>query len=108
MYGVAVTPALFAALTWRRATWQGGLASIVGGARGDGVLRVRAAVARARACWRGRRAGATTSAKDPWGIPSIYPAAIISIGLLVVVSLVTPAPKPEELERLFGKAEKAA
>ena len=32
MYGVAVTPALFAALTWKRATWQGGLASIVGGA----------------------------------------------------------------------------
>ena len=32
MYGVAVTPALFAALTWKRATWQGGIASIVGGA----------------------------------------------------------------------------
>ena len=32
MYGVAVTPALFAALTWKRATRQGGLASIVGGA----------------------------------------------------------------------------
>ena len=32
MYGVSVTPALFAALTWKRATRQGGVASIVGGA----------------------------------------------------------------------------
>ena len=31
LYGVAVTPALFAALTWKRATRAGGLASIVGG-----------------------------------------------------------------------------
>ena len=38
---------------------------------------------------------------DPWGIPSIYPAAIISIGSLIVVSLLTPPPKPEELAGLF-------
>ena len=55
--------------------------------------------------------GATAAAvfgADPWGIPSIYPSAIISIGLLVVVSLLTPPPRPEELARLFPGDAKAA
>jgi hypothetical protein len=38
---------------------------------------------------------------DPWGIPSIYPAALISVGSLIVVSLLTPPPKGEELAPLF-------
>jgi len=50
----------------------------------------------------------STFGADPWGIPSIYPSAIISIGLLVVVSLMTPAPKAEELERLFPTAATTA
>jgi hypothetical protein len=29
---------------------------------------------------------------DPWGIPSIYPAALVSIGTLIVVSLLTAPP----------------
>ena len=41
---------------------------------------------------------------DPWGIPSIYPAALISIGSLIVVSLLTPPPTEEQLAPLFGKA----
>jgi len=40
---------------------------------------------------------------DPWGVPSIYPAAIVSIGALILVSLATPPPKAEDLETLFGK-----
>jgi hypothetical protein len=44
---------------------------------------------------------------DPWGIPSIYPAALISIGLLVIVSLLTPAPKAAQLEALFGEKKAA-
>jgi SSS family solute:Na+ symporter/sodium/proline symporter len=103
MYGVAVTPALFAALTWKRATKAGGLASIVGGAVSlvlyqlvlpwlvPGVLEAAPG-----------KAGDVFGA-DPWGIPSIYPAAIISIGLLVVVSLLTPKPKEEELKAFFGQ-----
>ncbi len=105
MYGVAVTPALFAALTWRRATWQGGMASIVGGAiatvffelvlprLAPGVLEAAPGAT-----------GASFFGADPWGIPSIYPSAFISIGLLVIVSLMTPPPKREVLERIFGKA----
>ena len=107
MYGVAVTPALFAALTWKRATWQGGLASIVGGAVAT-VFFEFVLPWMAPGILEGAAGGSDYFGKDPWGIPSIYPAALISIGLLVFVSLATPAPKPEELERLFGKAEKAA
>ena len=46
--------------------------------------------------------GAQVFGADPWGIPSIYPAAAISIGSLVIVSLLTKAPKEEELAALFG------
>ncbi len=109
MYGVAVTPALFAALTWRRATWQGGLASIVGGAVAtvffEFVIKAIApGVMEGANGLTGAAAMAGNFGADPWGIPSIYPSAIISIGLLVVVSLLTPKPDPKTLERLFGKA----
>jgi Na+/proline symporter len=103
MYGVAVTPALFAALTWKRATKAGGLASIVGGAVSLVLYQLVLpwlvpAVLEAAPGKAGDVFGA-----DPWGIPSIYPAAIISIGLLVVVSLLTPKPKEEELKAFFGQ-----
>ncbi len=106
MYGVAVTPALFAALTWKRATRQGGVASIVGGALATVFFEVvmpRIAPQRDGIRERAHRAAAmnSTFGADPWGIPSIYPSAIISIGLLVVVSLMTPPPRREELARLF-------
>jgi Na+/proline symporter len=109
MYGVAVTPALFAALTWRRATWQGGVASIVGGAvaavffevilpkLAPGVLEAAPGAT-----------GAAVFGADPWGIPSIYPSAIISIGLLIVVSLMTPPPSRETLAKLFPEDAGAA
>jgi Na+/proline symporter len=108
MYGVAVTPALFAALTWKRATRQGGLASIVGGALATVLLevvipRVFPSVMQAAHGLSGIDAINSTFGADPWGIPSIYPSAIISIGLLVIVSLLTPAPTQKELERLFPK-----
>ena len=100
MYGVAVTPALFAALTWKRATRAGGVASILSGALATVVFELilpRLAPSVMVAAQEGGYFGA-----DPWGIPSIYPAALISIGSLVVVSLLTAKPKPEELAPLFG------
>jgi Na+/proline symporter len=102
LYGVAVTPALFAALTWKRATWQGGVASIVGGTVATvffEILLPRLAPSVLVAAGEGSYFGA-----DPWGIPSIYPAALISIGSLVVVSLLTPPPTEEQLAPLFGTA----
>jgi len=91
MYGVAITPALLAALTWRRATRAGGLASIVSGA----VMALALELVVPNVFPEVLRGG------DPWGIPSIYPAAAVSIGALVIVSLLTPPPRPEELGTLF-------
>ncbi len=100
LYGVAVTPALFAALTWKRATRAGGLASIIGGTLATIFLELvlpRVAPSVMVAASANSYFGA-----DPWGIPSIYPAALISIGALVVVSLMTAKPTEEELAPLFG------
>jgi hypothetical protein len=44
-------------------------------------------------------------AGDPWGIPSIYPALIVSVLFLVLGSLFSPKPKPEELQAFFSKKE---
>jgi Na+/proline symporter len=101
-----VTPALFAALTWKRATRQGGVASIVGGALAT-VFFEFVLPAIAPGVMQGAQGGTSYFGADPWGIPSIYPSAIISIGALVVVSFLTPAPKPAELVRLFpGEAKR--
>ena len=100
IYGVAVTPALFAALTWKRATKAGGLASIIGGALATIFFEIvlpRVAPSVMVAAKEGSYFGA-----DAWGIPSIYPAAVISIGALVIVSLLTPKPSDEQLAPLFG------
>jgi solute:Na+ symporter, SSS family len=104
LYGVAVTPALFAALTWKRATRAGGLASIVGGT----VATIFFELVLPRIAPSVMVAASSNSyfGADPWGIPSIYPAAIISIGALVIVSLLTPKPGDEQLAPLFGAASK--
>ena len=91
IYGVAITPALIAALAWKRATKAGGLASIISGTVACIVLKILAEVLPPDKAPEG----------DPWGIPIIYPALIISLGSLIVVSLLTKKPKPEELEKFF-------
>jgi SSS family solute:Na+ symporter len=104
IYGVAITPALFAALTWKRATRQGGLASIIGGTLAVIFFElILPKIAPSIVQSAQGAAGAQVFGGDPWGIPSIYPAAIISIGSLILVSLMTPRPKAEELEKLFPK-----
>jgi SSS family solute:Na+ symporter len=104
MYGVSVTPALFAALTWKRATRQGGLASIVSGAIATVFFEIvlpRIAPSVMQAAQ--GKTGVQVFGGDPWGIPSIYPAALISIGALVIVSLLTKPPDAEQLRPLFGE-----
>ncbi len=97
IYGVSITPALFAALTWKRATRQGGVASIVGGALAAVFFEILLP-------W---MAPGVMQGGDAWGIPSIYPSAVISLVLLVVVSLLTPAPTREQLARLFPEEAQA-
>jgi SSS family solute:Na+ symporter len=96
IYGVAITPALLAALAWKRATKAGGLASIISGTAICIVLKVLSSVLPPEMAPDG----------DPWGIPIIYPALAVSLGSLIIVSLLTKKPKPEELEKFFPKKNK--
>jgi Na+/proline symporter len=91
IYGVSITPALIAALAWKRATKAGGLASIISGAVVSVVLKVLTYVLPAE----------MVPAGDPFGIPIIYPGLLISLSALVIVSLMTKPPEPEALKKLF-------
>lgn len=91
IYGVAITPALIAALAWKRATKAGGLASIISGTVVCVFLKIIAEVLPPDKAPDG----------DPWGIPLIYPALVASLLALVVVSLLTKKQKPAELEKFF-------
>jgi len=93
VYGVAITPALIAALAWKRATRVGGLASILGGTIVAVTLKVLTYVLPPEKVPEG----------DPWGIPLIYPALIVSVLALVVGSYLSPPPSEAELAPLFGK-----
>jgi Na+/proline symporter len=95
MYGVAITPALLAALAWKRATRAGGLASIVSGAAMTVILDIIIPTVFPSVMVGG----------DPWGIPSIYPSLAVSIGMLVLVSYGTPKPDKAVLAKLFPAAE---
>jgi SSS family solute:Na+ symporter len=91
IYGVAITPALLAALAWKRATKAGGLASIISGTVVCLFFFTMSKVLPPESVPEG----------DPWGIPLIYPSLIASLVALVAVSLMTPKPKPEELAKFF-------
>ena len=91
MYGVAITPALLAALMWKRATRAGGLTSIILGALMALVFELLIPNLLPQVM----RGG------DPWGVPGIYPAALVSIGSLIIVSFLTPPPTRGEIAPLF-------
>jgi SSS family solute:Na+ symporter/sodium/proline symporter len=96
IYGVAITPALIAALAWKRATKAGGLASVISGTLACILLKILAGVLPPDKAPDG----------DPFGIPLIYPAFIISVGALVIGSLLSKKPDPKELEKFFPEKKK--
>ena len=88
MYGAGITPALLGALLWRRATPAGGVASIL-----VGMITTLG--------WEivGLARGVDGAAVYPLGLETAYPALALSIGTLIVVSLVTPpAPRAAALD----------
>jgi SSS family solute:Na+ symporter/sodium/proline symporter len=93
IYGVAITPALIAALSWKRATRAGGLTSIITGTVVCILFFILSKVLPAEKVPDG----------DPWGIPLIYPALVASLASLIIVSLLTRKPKPEDLEKFFPR-----
>ncbi len=95
MYGVSITPALLAALVWKRATRAGGVASIVSGA----AMAIGFELVIPNA-FPGLMVG-PAGYQDPWGVPSIFPALAVSVLCLIVVSLLTKKPDPKTLAKLF-------
>lgn len=71
MYGAGITPALLAAVVWKRATAAAGIASIAAGMITTFVWEIA-----------GLYAGAY-----PLGLQTVYPALLLSIGTLVGLSL---------------------
>jgi SSS family solute:Na+ symporter/sodium/proline symporter len=93
IYGASITPSLLAAFLWKRATYQGAVASMLAGA---GVTLL----------WKFGLSAATMEGWNPILIEPTFPAAGLSILALVLVSLATPAP-PEEVWSQF-KEERVA
>jgi len=98
MYGVSITPALIAALAWKRATRAAGVVSIVSGA----VMALLFEVVIPNAFPQVLQGG------DAWGIPSIYPSIAVSVLSLVLISYLSPPPKEEEWRQLFPAKVKEA
>ena len=90
MYGAAITPALLAAFLWRRATRAGGVASIAAGM----IVTLGWEMA-ARAM-----AGPDGAPAYIWNLPTVYPAFLLSVAALVLVSLAGRPPSDEELAPL--------
>ncbi|MDZ7265065.1 MAG: sodium:solute symporter family protein [candidate division KSB1 bacterium] len=95
IYGVAITPALIAALAWKRATKAGGLASIIGGSV------VALGLYLAGFIWPSIMIPYGDPNGDPFGIPLIYPAFFVSLAALIIGSYLTKPPKTEEIKELF-------
>ncbi|MFC2164717.1 sodium:solute symporter [Acidobacteriota bacterium] len=98
IYGVAITPALIAALTWKRVTKLAGLVSIISGTIACLALRLMVELLPPEMVPEG----------DPWGIPIIYPALVVSVGSLIIVSLLGKKPKPEDYAKFFPEKETAS
>ena len=85
VYGAGITPALMAVFFWKRATAAGGVSSILGGLSITVVWEIANKIL----------------GHLPFGMPTIYPALIGSLALLVFVSLASPKPSPEKWKPFF-------
>jgi SSS family solute:Na+ symporter/sodium/proline symporter len=83
VYGAGITPALMATFFWRRATVAGGVWSM---AAGMGVT----------VAW---EVAKKMIGHHPYGVPAVYPALVVSIAVLLLVSLAGSPPPREKWER---------
>ncbi len=95
IYGVAITPALLAALISKKVTHTAGLISIVLGTVVTVFLKLAGYI------WPAIMVPLNNPNGDPFGIPIIYPALAISLGSLILVSFFTKAPDKEVIEKFF-------
>jgi Na+/proline symporter len=97
IYGVAITPALLAALVSKRVTKTAGVVSIVLGTVMTLFLKL------AGSLWPSIMRPLGDPNGDPFGIPILYPALAVVLISLVVVSAVTRKPSQEVLDKFFPK-----
>ncbi len=95
IYGVAITPALLAALVWKRTTKAAGVVSIVSATIITVFLKLAGYIWPSIMVPRGNPNG------DPFGIPIIYPALAISVLSLIIISYLTKRPSKEVLSNFF-------
>jgi SSS family solute:Na+ symporter len=88
IYGAAVTPSVMAVFFWRRTTTAGAVSSILLGT----VITV---------AWNQAQQYGSASVKSAIGdIDAVYPALLLSVASLVLVSLATPPPSKAQLSHL--------
>ncbi len=95
IYGVAITPALLAALMSKRVTKMAGVISIVSATLLTVFLKIAGYI------WPSIMVPAGDPNGDPFGIPLLYPALGVALFSLIVVSLFTPRPSKETLAKFF-------
>jgi Na+/proline symporter len=97
IYGVAITPALLAALISKRVTKTAGVVSIVLGTVVTLFLKLAGSI------WPSIMRPVGDPNGDPFGIPILYPALAVVLICLVVISLFTKKPTQEVLDKFFPK-----
>ena len=95
IYGVAITPALLAALASKRVTKTAGLVSISSATIVTIFLKV------AGYAWPSIMKPAGDPNADPFGIPILYPAVAVALISLIGISFFTKPPSKEVLVKLF-------
>ncbi len=99
LYGVVITPALLAALIWKRATKTAGIVSIILGTIVTLSLKL------AGSFWPSIMKPIGDPNADPFGIPIIYWGLAVSVLSLILISLFTKRPSKEVLSRFFPEKE---
>jgi len=99
IYGVAITPALLAALISKRVTKTAGLISIISGTLITLFLKLAGSV------WPSIIRPLGDPNGDPFGIPIIYPAFAISFLSLILFSFFTAKPGKEVLDKFFPEKQ---
>ena len=100
IYGVAITPALLAALAWKRVTKTAGIISIISATVVTLTLKISGYI------WPSIMKPLGDPNADPFGIPILYPALAVALFSLVVVSFITKPPSKEVLSKLFQEEKK--
>jgi SSS family solute:Na+ symporter len=99
LYGVVITPALLAALVWKRATKTAGIVSIILGTIVTLSLKIAGSV------WPSIMKPIGDPNADPFGIPIIYWGLAVSVLSLVILSFLTKPPTKEVLAKIFPEKE---